>query len=131
MLGRLQDAINGADSDVDFGYHHSLFHSDLGVVRQCHAVVPRDPVAEHTTERWQLPDKRPARAASGPKGPVRLGYLSMPDSRDARKPKCAKFVQHDRHPFGGIKKCVATLCLLDIVTEVSFTTMVSHNNPWP
>src|SRR5215469_10186502 len=28
MLGRLQDAINGAYSDVDFGDHHSLFHSD-------------------------------------------------------------------------------------------------------
>jgi hypothetical protein len=32
-LVHLQDAINGADSDVDFGDDHSTFHSDLGVVR--------------------------------------------------------------------------------------------------
>jgi len=84
---------------------------------------PRDLVAEHTTERWQLPDKGPARAAGGPKGPVRLGYLSMPDSREARKPKCAiNIIGHKLCSTAGIhlvesKTCTATFRLLDIITK--------------
>src|SRR5215471_7699986 len=94
---------------------------------------PRDLVAEHTTERWQLPDKGPARAAGGPKGPVRLGYLSMPDSRDARKPKCAiNIIGHKLCRTAGIhwlnpKPALRHFACSILSQKCHIHTMVSHN----